>query len=1243
MADLAKPLRRRWKSRLLKAALVPTFILLVVGLVVAFTPFSSQTLDRQIQASWRRVTGTEITFRRAVYRLGRGSLELSDVEIEDPVEQRLLTSITRMSVGWRWRPLSPSDLFGIDSVRIVAPTSTRIHLDEKHRLAPDARLESFVRLIHRLEVRSRQMPSRSRLSAVRITDFPLYLYREGTGESRLLLGFRSLDAAFRNEPDGKWSVILTGNLSGDTSSPALKVLVETASRPGDYYFTAVLESFDLATHVHVPMPLHVATGGIVVKGIARMQEGQFVLDESSIRAESVRFSSPSSGFAMPPVSVKMSLRVVAQPQTRRVDATGIDLAMCDSHIKGSATISLASPLDFAVRLDESELAGAFIAWVQNALPAASNDLRIEGGGIAIRGLLAGDERGIDRSRCSGSLDVRDVGLRTVWLSQPVGPVSLKADLTSRSLDVSKIDLEALSHRLYGAIRVAESEGESTGSLAVQASWTAEVQTDRMKELLLPGQFPLIENWGVAGQVLGNGSIRGTWPYAPSPRPAARQAPRSAQETLLHYLTRASQTLQIDGLLRLDRLRIDNPRLPAPIEDLSGTLVMSNRSLECSNLEGKILGSRITVSGQIKDEKGILVLSNPDFNMHLQGDLDLTQAPTLVQTTKRTWLRRLRPHGRLGIDLLARGPMLRPSEISLLGDITASNVSLNLDSPVARGELRDADLALHLFPDRIALDRISGRIGDIVMSTSGTISQEQLDLHFASAGDVANGAKILPWLSRPGWHLGGLARVNAHLAMKLKPEASLLARGGLFSNFLAVVNSPAESGAGSTWRLDQASLDKGFVWDLRGALEAEDCTLWNRAMSQKVTHITGLLEFDRDGLHSDGEGTAQWGQCPGIASMTMTLAPEGYPRFKFDARFPHVVVDEWIEGWGSNLATTETLPLESFSRDTASRPFSAETAHEFKREFVIETAIRSETAAFKKLRLGETSAHFEYAFYGDRTGRLEIDRLDAKLYDGEVHLNMDLIWQGLTRWTMGLRVQDVVCERLLGDLFGGESTVTGKLSGEASVRARSDEPSNWEGEGTCILRDSRFLGNPVFAALGRLLKYRGLEDISFTTMSGEFSVRNGIVRIPNLTFQGALMDLYARGEAGLDGSLDLIVFYKFLGSLKGIPILGQLTKVIDQVGKSILKVHAGGTIQEPNLVVVPFSADDIRIMGFKKVDEGNGPGETAPPPTPSGAESPTTETVEPQPPAEEAGQQGFSRECPRDAKSVRGTRRVSVCP
>ncbi|HUT25446.1 MAG TPA: hypothetical protein VM492_13965, partial [Sumerlaeia bacterium] len=117
-----------------------------------------------------------------------------------------------------------------------------------------------------------------------------------------------------------------------------------------------------------------------------------------------------------------------------------------------------------------------------------------------------------------------------------------------------------------------------------------------------------------------------------------------------------------------------------------------------------------------------------------------------------------------------------------------------------------------------------------------------------------------------------------------------------------------------------------------------------------------------------------------------------------------------------------------------------------------------------------------------------------------------------------------------------------------------------------------------------------------------------------------LEMWAEGNAGLDGQLDLMVVYRFLSTLKNIPILGQVGRGISFLGSTFFKIHIGGTIENPQVKPVPLSLDKLKVLRFKAIEpqppaaeETASPGGDVRPPSPGLPSSRDTLTTPSGPP------------------------------
>jgi hypothetical protein len=178
--------------------------------------------------------------------------------------------------------------------------------------------------------------------------------------------------------------------------------------------------------------------------------------------------------------------------------------------------------------------------------------------------------------------------------------------------------------------------------------------------------------------------------------------------------------------------------------------------------------------------------------------------------------------------------------------------------------------------------------------------------------------------------------------------------------------------------------------------------------------------------------------------------------------------------------------------------------------------------------------------------------------------------------------------MLEATHGKKSTVTGLLSAQAGLTGRGAGREDIAGSGSFALRSSRFLHNPILAALGNALQSKELTDIAFSDMRGDFALHRSVVDLKKVRLKGSLLQLEANGQAGLDGRLDLMAIHEFLGPvgnvMEKIPLLKVVPKIVNEVGKILLKTHIGGTTEKPDVTIVPFSADELKILEFREVEK-----------------------------------------------------------
>ncbi|HUT22999.1 MAG TPA: hypothetical protein VM492_01515, partial [Sumerlaeia bacterium] len=547
--------------------------------VLLFTPFSSPLLDKQIRKAWREATGLEISFRQAIYFVAWGRLEVKGIRIYNPEDDRDLAAVDQMVIHWRWRLQRPSAPIELQSVRIVQPAPMVLYVDSDLRLAPDPRLQSFLDLFQSLTSAGAPAP-RGRFPHVQVADFALYLHQKTQTGDRTLAGIRDVNVDISEDRAAGWILSLTGRIPGETSSPS-NVAVTLNSRPDKpgRVLSLEMDSFDLATHFGQPLPVAFSAQEIRLTGATEPSDDPASKTISlSVSGRHVRFGSRattptlesdnaqgagSPGWDLPDTDVRAAARVTLDTKNWEIALSGIEAQALDSHIAGAARFSLAQPNPYVCEITEGAILSQGLTWLQARTPESRQPVRFTQGRLEPRLRFSGDRRGIDRATCQGEVTASDLFAATPWTKTPLGPIRIEARLTSETLHLTQIDVQAPPGRLTVSARIARTEREPGAGLGIQASWTVDLATEKMLASLAEGRLERLKGWGLAGTLLGNGSIRGAVPrdflrggppgrrdLAPQGRPPGPPRTTAREEdAAFRAIVSLLGALEIDGMVR----------------------------------------------------------------------------------------------------------------------------------------------------------------------------------------------------------------------------------------------------------------------------------------------------------------------------------------------------------------------------------------------------------------------------------------------------------------------------------------------------------------------------------------------------------------------------------------------------------------------------------------------------------------------------------------------------------------------
>ena len=183
--------------------------------------------------------------------------------------------------------------------------------------------------------------------------------------------------------------------------------------------------------------------------------------------------------------------------------------------------------------------------------------------------------------------------------------------------------------------------------------------------------------------------------------------------------------------------------------------------------------------------------------------------------------------------------------------------------------------------------------------------------------------------------------------------------------------------------------------------------------------------------------------------------------------------------------------------------------------------------------------------------MEINDFDAEFYSGKLRGHAGFIFSDTDpSYNFEFSVDRADVRNLLSAVEDRESTVTGLLTGQATIDGRGTDLGALSGKGQLNVADGILWQAPVFGIFSEILG-----KTKATRAQASFTITNQAVSTEDMQIAAGAFTAQSRGLLGFDGKLDFRVEAQFLRAWPGIgwvsPIIGKL-----------LEYKVGGTIGDP---------------------------------------------------------------------------------
>ncbi len=183
--------------------------------------------------------------------------------------------------------------------------------------------------------------------------------------------------------------------------------------------------------------------------------------------------------------------------------------------------------------------------------------------------------------------------------------------------------------------------------------------------------------------------------------------------------------------------------------------------------------------------------------------------------------------------------------------------------------------------------------------------------------------------------------------------------------------------------------------------------------------------------------------------------------------------------------------------------------------------------------------------------MQINGFDADFYSGRLRGHAGFIFSDTDpSYNFEFSVDRADVRNLLSAVEDRESTVTGLLTGQATIDGRGTDLGALSGKGQLNVADGILWQAPVFGIFSEVLG-----KTKATRAQASFTITNQAVSTEDMQIAAGAFTAQSRGQLGFDGKLDFRVEAQFLRAWPGIGWISPL------IGK-LLEYKVGGTIGDP---------------------------------------------------------------------------------
>lgn len=241
--------------------------------------------------------------------------------------------------------------------------------------------------------------------------------------------------------------------------------------------------------------------------------------------------------------------------------------------------------------------------------------------------------------------------------------------------------------------------------------------------------------------------------------------------------------------------------------------------------------------------------------------------------------------------------------------------------------------------------------------------------------------------------------------------------------------------------------------------------------------------------------------------------------------------------------------------------------------------RIKNAAFAEMaRCTEVSGFFDY-----RDGALKITELQADWAKGKVAGSFEVSLGADAFFTGSLSTEGVSLSKLVEEAGFNPEGTQGFLFAKANLEGTPSRPESFTGSASASLTEARMQPIDPLRQLGEMLRINELRVLELQSAETALTIRDGKILVDRLELETANILMDAKGEARLDGALDLDArFHVGNKMLKdSLGFMGSKFKPSEREGYSNMPFSITGTLSRPKTDLLD------KLVGIRLGDDVGG--------------------------------------------------------